>query len=61
MLLQEFVKDCTETQKRQCLKNFDLAEYRPVFSDIAISLFQRLVLIIVRKIKPMIGTFNEFM
>ena len=54
-IYQEFGKDCTESQKNQCLKNFDLAEYRPVFSDIAISLFQRLVLIIVNKIKSMIG------
>ena len=49
------MKESSEAQKRQCLRIFDLAEYRPVFSDIAISLFQRIVHLIVNKIKPMIG------
>nr|CAB3264158.1 unconventional myosin-Va [Phallusia mammillata] len=51
---EEFIRENTDLQRRHCLRNFDLAEYRPVFSDISISLFQRLVLIIVHKIKPMI-------
>ncbi|XP_076808064.1 unconventional myosin-Va-like [Clavelina lepadiformis] len=51
---EEFMRESTEGQKRHCLRNFDLAEYRPVFSDIAVSLFQRLILIVEHKIKPMI-------
>uniref|UniRef100_H2ZQ86 Myosin motor domain-containing protein n=1 Tax=Ciona savignyi TaxID=51511 RepID=H2ZQ86_CIOSA len=51
---EEYMKESTEHQKRHCLRNFDLAEYRPVFSDIAISLFQKLILVVVRAIKPMI-------
>nr|XP_026693787.1 unconventional myosin-Va [Ciona intestinalis] len=51
---EEYMKESTEHQRRHCLRNFDLAEYRPVFSDIAISLFQKLVLNMVRSIKQMI-------
>jgi len=57
--IQEYMHDSTEFQRRHCLSNFDLAEYRPVFSDIAVSLFQRLVYLIVQRIKSMIGkAFN---
>lgn len=51
--------DNTPTQKLHCLKNFDLAEYRQVFSDLAVTLYQKLVLLIMHEIKPMIGSLLE--
>lgn len=35
-----FQKINTQKQNEQCLKNFDLSEYRQVFSDIAVWIYQ---------------------
>lgn len=35
-----FQKMNTPKQNEQCLKNFDLSEYRQVFSDIAVWIYQ---------------------
>nr|XP_039265605.1 unconventional myosin-Va-like isoform X2 [Styela clava] len=51
---KEFLKDSTPAQQGHCLRNFDLSEYRQVISDMAISLYQKLVLLIMHEIKPMI-------
>ena len=38
--LQAFQSDNTEKQNEQCLKSFDLSEYRQVLSDIAMWIYQ---------------------
>ncbi|CAH1990989.1 unnamed protein product [Acanthoscelides obtectus] len=49
-----FQKKNTPKQNEQCLKNFDLTEYRQVFSDIAIWIFQAVVQNVEEKIHHLI-------
>lgn len=44
-------------QNEHCLKNFDLAEYRQVLSDLSIQIYQQLIKVAEGIIQPMIGTF----
>ncbi|XP_066263095.1 unconventional myosin-Va [Euwallacea similis] len=50
----QFQKSNTQTQNEQCLKNFDLSEYRQVLSDINVWLFQALTRNLEEKIQPLI-------
>ena len=42
-------------QNEQCLKNFDLTDYRSILSDIAIWLFQGIIKDFENKLNPIIG------
>lgn len=44
----------TPRQNEQCLKNFDLSEYRQVLSDIAVWIYQGLIINFEEKIQPLI-------
>lgn len=52
--LEQFQKRNTPTQNEQCLKNFDLSEYRQVLSDTAVWIFQGLTQYLEEKIQPLI-------
>lgn len=45
----------TGKQNEHCLKNFDLAEYRQVLSDLSIQIYQQLIKVAEGIIQPMIG------
>lgn len=45
----------TNKQNEHCLKNFDLAEYRQVLSDLSIQIYQQLIKVAEGIIQPMIG------
>lgn len=45
----------TDKQNEHCLKNFDLAEYRQVLSDLSIQIYQQLIKVAEGIIQPMIG------
>lgn len=45
----------TAKQNEHCLKNFDLAEYRQVLSDLSIQIYQQLIKVAEGTIQPMIG------
>jgi myosin-5 len=45
----------TAKQNEHCLKNFDLAEYRQVLSDLSIQIYQQLVKVAEHVMQPMIG------
>lgn len=45
----------TSKQNEHCLKNFDLAEYRQVLSDLSIQIYQQLIKVAEAIIQPMIG------
>lgn len=52
---QTFMKQNTSKQNEHCLKNFDLAEYRQVLSDLSIQIYQQLIKVAEAIIQPMIG------
>lgn len=47
-----FQEENTPKQNEQCLRNFDLAEYRQVLSDVAVWIYQALIQILEEKIQP---------
>lgn len=47
----------TTKQNEHCLKNFDLAEYRQILSDLSIQIYQQLIKVAQGIIQPMIGGF----
>ncbi|XP_075312425.1 unconventional myosin-Vb isoform X2 [Odontesthes bonariensis] len=51
---EAFMTQNTAKQKEHCLKNFDLAEYRQVLSDLSIQIYQQLVKLAEGIIQPMI-------
>ena len=53
--IQAFQVHNTPEQNEQCLKNFDLTEYRQVLSDLAIHIYQDLVKCIWDALQHMIG------
>lgn len=48
-------------QNEHCLKNFDLAEYRQVVSDLSIQIYQQLVRVAETIMQPMIGEYNRIL
>lgn len=52
---QAFMMQNTAKQNEHCLKNFDLAEYRQVLSDLSIQIYQQLIRVAEGVIQPMIG------
>ena len=47
-------------QNEHCLKNFDLAEYRQVLSDLSIQIYQQLIKVAEGIIQPMIGELDNW-
>lgn len=54
-ITQTFMMQNTSKQNEHCLKNFDLAEYRQVLSDLSIQIYQQLIKVAEAIIQPMIG------
>ena len=54
-LFQAFNQENTPRQNEHCLRNFDLAEYRQVFSDLAVWIYQTLIKLMEATIQPSIG------
>ncbi|TKS85116.1 Unconventional myosin-Vb [Collichthys lucidus] len=53
-VLKVFMTQNTAKQNEHCLKNFDLAEYRQVLSDLSIQIYQQLIKVAEATIQPMI-------
>ncbi|XP_046723179.1 unconventional myosin-Vb isoform X3 [Silurus meridionalis] len=51
---EAFMTQNTSKQNEHCLKNFDLAEYRQVLSDLGIQIYQQLIRIAETTLQPMI-------
>uniref|UniRef100_A0A4W5PX44 Myosin VB n=1 Tax=Hucho hucho TaxID=62062 RepID=A0A4W5PX44_9TELE len=51
---QAFMTQNTAKQNEHCLKNFDLAEYRQVLSDLSIQIYQQLIKVAEHVMQPMI-------
>ncbi|XP_041825966.1 unconventional myosin-Vb isoform X2 [Melanotaenia boesemani] len=51
---EAFMTQNTAKQNEHCLKNFDLAEYRQVLSDLSIQIYQQLIKVAEGTIQPMI-------
>ena len=58
--LKAFQSENTPRQNEQCLRNFDLSEYRQVLSDIAVWIYQGVIKIMEIKVQQLIGMFNFF-
>uniref|UniRef100_G1N3N0 Dilute domain-containing protein n=2 Tax=Meleagris gallopavo TaxID=9103 RepID=G1N3N0_MELGA len=51
---EEFMKYNTPRQNKNCLKHFDLSEYRQVLSDLAIRIYHQFILVMENNIQHMI-------
>ncbi|CAB1318320.1 unnamed protein product [Coregonus sp. 'balchen'] len=51
---ESFMTQNTAKQNEHCLKNFDLAEYRQVLSDLSIQIYQQLIKVAEHVMQPMI-------
>ncbi|XP_075064108.1 unconventional myosin-Vc isoform X1 [Mixophyes fleayi] len=51
---EEFMKYNLPLQNKNCLKNFDLSEYRQIFSDLAIRIYDQFIMVMENNIQPMI-------
>ncbi|KAK5619473.1 Unconventional myosin-Vc [Crenichthys baileyi] len=51
---EEFLKQSTPRQKKNCLQNFDLSEHRQILSDLAIHIYHQLISIMQRTLTPAI-------
>ncbi|KAJ8311363.1 hypothetical protein KUTeg_010718 [Tegillarca granosa] len=51
---KSFQSENTPRQNEHCLRNFDLSEYRQVFSDLAVWIYQTLIKLMQEAIQPMI-------
>ncbi|XP_024154418.1 unconventional myosin-Vb [Oryzias melastigma] len=51
---EAFMTQNSDKQNEHCLKNFDLAEYRQVLSDLSIQIYQQLIKVAEAIIQPMI-------
>lgn len=45
----------TPHQNKNCLKHFDLSEYRQILSDLAIRIYYQFIVVMENSIQPMIG------
>ena len=55
---EAFMTQNTGKQNEHCLKNFDLAEYRQVLSDLSIQIYQQLIKVAEGIMQPMIGELH---
>ncbi|NXE73262.1 MYO5C protein, partial [Cochlearius cochlearius] len=51
---EEFMKYNTPRQNKNCLKHFDLSEYRQILSDLAIRIYHQFITVMENSIQPMI-------
>ncbi|NWU66512.1 MYO5C protein, partial [Pterocles burchelli] len=51
---EEFMKCNTPRQNNNCLKHFDLSEYRQILSDLAIRIYHQFIIVMENSIQPMI-------
>uniref|UniRef100_A0A663LWB7 Myosin VC n=1 Tax=Athene cunicularia TaxID=194338 RepID=A0A663LWB7_ATHCN len=51
---EEFMKSNTPHQNKNCLKHFDLSEYRQILSDLAIRIYHQFIIVMENNIQPMI-------
>ncbi|XP_053318896.1 unconventional myosin-Vc [Spea bombifrons] len=51
---EEFAKYNLPLQNKNCLKNFDLSEYRQIISDLAIRIYHQFITVMENNIQPMI-------
>ncbi|NXJ63667.1 MYO5C protein, partial [Rostratula benghalensis] len=51
---EEFTKGNTPRQNKNCLKHFDLSEYRQILSDLAIRIYHQFITVMESNIQPMI-------
>ncbi|NWR58288.1 MYO5C protein, partial [Bucorvus abyssinicus] len=51
---EEFMKCNTPHQNKNCLKHFDLSEYRQILSDLAIRIYHQFITVMENNIQPMI-------
>ncbi|NWS54145.1 MYO5C protein, partial [Chunga burmeisteri] len=51
---EEFMKCNTPHQNKNCLKHFDLSEYRQILSDLAIQIYHQFIIVMENNIQPMI-------
>ncbi|NXG02113.1 MYO5C protein, partial [Sakesphorus luctuosus] len=51
---EEFMKCNTPRQNKNCLKHFDLSEYRQILSDLAIRIYHQFIVVMENNIQPMI-------
>ncbi|NXL27545.1 MYO5C protein, partial [Glaucidium brasilianum] len=51
---EEFMKSNTPHQNKNCLKHFDLSEYRQILSDLAIRIYHQFIIVMENSIQPMI-------
>ncbi|XP_043980326.1 unconventional myosin-Vc isoform X2 [Gambusia affinis] len=51
---EEFLKQSTPRQKKNCLQNFDLSEHRQILSDLAIQIYHQLISIMQKMLTPAI-------
>ncbi|XP_036004480.1 unconventional myosin-Vc [Fundulus heteroclitus] len=51
---EEFLKQSTPRQKKNCLQNFDLSEHRLILSDLAIHIYHRLISVMQKMLAPAI-------
>uniref|UniRef100_A0A8D2MK46 Myosin VC n=1 Tax=Zonotrichia albicollis TaxID=44394 RepID=A0A8D2MK46_ZONAL len=52
---EEFMKHNTPRQNKNCLKHFDLSEYRQILSDLAIQIYHQFIIVMENNIQHMIG------
>ncbi|XP_077328704.1 unconventional myosin-Vc isoform X1 [Lithobates pipiens] len=51
---EEFMKYNVPLQNKNCLKNFDLSEYRQIISDLAIRVYHQFITVMENNLQPMI-------
>ncbi|XP_062277204.1 unconventional myosin-Vc [Scomber scombrus] len=51
---EEFMKQSTPRQKKNCLQNFDLSEHRQILSDLAIHVYHQFITIMEKTLTPAI-------
>uniref|UniRef100_A0A8C8SK88 Myosin VC n=1 Tax=Pelusios castaneus TaxID=367368 RepID=A0A8C8SK88_9SAUR len=51
---EEFMKHNTPRQNMNCLKHFDLSEYRQILSDLAIRIYHQFITVMENNLQPMI-------
>uniref|UniRef100_A0A3B4GUV7 Dilute domain-containing protein n=1 Tax=Pundamilia nyererei TaxID=303518 RepID=A0A3B4GUV7_9CICH len=51
---EEFLKQSTPRQKKNCLQNFDLSEHRQILSDLAIQIYHRFISVMQKTFTPTI-------
>ncbi|XP_077119880.1 unconventional myosin-Vc [Ranitomeya variabilis] len=51
---EEFMKYNAPLQNKNCLKNFDLSEYRQIISDLAIRIYHQFITVMENNLQPMI-------